>query len=346
MDVSLRRAYASALLAEGDARGELIELEERIRESPLDAPGYWNWKQQRNALRDAIDVSWRARFGYGVRPGRHALLPWPDDVSGRWRSLREFVEDFTGVRLKDIGASTSWKALRAQAANDATAFVPDGHALGFGVREWLGLLDEVIEQNAWQHLFRDVLGLTRVRSEFFSLFMQAEGDTHWTVAENALGAEDPPVYGFLLDYDGGRFVPDPRRAPYGHFARVTDFARAMLDAYAREFRPHPRLELPLEKEPPRAGRAWATPLSAQPKVDLTERFAYQNGIRQAQEDLSCLCGVGDENTPMDARLAELFDGSVDDLVATVEEEFDIELRPFSGQTYGELLDAIYRSDLD
>ncbi len=42
-----------------------------------------------------------------------------------------------------------------------------------------------------------------------SLILQDEGDSHWAVRNSDLAADDPPVYGFVLeDEESGRFAPD------------------------------------------------------------------------------------------------------------------------------------------
>lgn len=83
-------------------RARLIEVETRMRALEPTSDEYWALKPERNALRDGIDILWLEEHGYGARYGRWASLPWPDDVRGRWRVLREYVEVFNVFR--DVAA--------------------------------------------------------------------------------------------------------------------------------------------------------------------------------------------------------------------------------------------------
>ena len=197
----------------------------------LDPTGdeYWALKPERNALRDGIDILWLEEHGYGARCGRWASLPWPEDVRGRWRVLREYVETFCDTRMGDIVPAT-YESERTRAVEQELG------PIGESLRQWIAFLDELIATDQWIGVFRDVQAWEGVNRRYYSIIQQAEGDYHWVLTQDQAAAADPPIYGLGLDYDAGvfRFDRTPLDdAAYGSWPRLTDFARILIDSYQR-----------------------------------------------------------------------------------------------------------------
>jgi hypothetical protein len=101
-----------------------------------------------------------------------------------------------------------------------------GRRLPPSAREWVAFAGD-IDRN-----FRDAYQMEELEGHSaVSLLLQGEGDYHWAVRHEDFTLPDPPVYGFLLDYDSGdegTFVPEDRNpvAP-----AVTVFAFDYMMAY-------------------------------------------------------------------------------------------------------------------
>lgn len=103
---------------------------------------------------------------------------------------------------------------------------------GEAVRQCVAIVDKMLADRAY--VIRDAVSLTLVSPRYFSLLVQGESDYHWVIERASFGADDPPVFGFSLDYETEKFVPDTgerRNSPYGSFGRVTDWLREYLDSY-------------------------------------------------------------------------------------------------------------------
>lgn len=216
LDTKLRDAYFQALDAAEDSRAELSRLEKQISDLDLGAPGRDTLKTRRNALREAISVEWRDRFGLGTRPGCDKPFPWPEDTATRWLSIYEYIEEVRGVWLPE---------------ETKQAFTKHGTS----VAAWEELLAFVGQSNDFWALFRDSISLSPVPrfSKLYSLMVAGEDDFHWAVEYSRRKEEDPPVHGLNLDYNTGKFIPS-RITPPSHstcFARVTDFIRVMFETY-------------------------------------------------------------------------------------------------------------------
>jgi hypothetical protein len=214
----------------------LVELETHMRALDPCCDEYWESKPRRRSLRAATDSAFRDQMGYGTRASRWAPLPWPEDTRSRWRVIREFIECYLGVDVSDI--------VRDYASSRVAALKQDYGPLGESITQWVALVDELRRHDKLRDVFRDDPLFHRVASQnkFVSMMMQGEGDYEWSVHENLLASDDPPVTAFILDWDktvypGGKvFVPDnsfPEYGPYGSYPRLTDFIRAHLNGYLR-----------------------------------------------------------------------------------------------------------------
>src|SRR5262245_8268152 len=83
-DVAPRLVYADWLEERGDFRGELIRIEEEMRNLRPWADRFWQLKPPRDQLRQEADETWLKLMAYGTD-----YLPifqdYPDDWRSRWR---------------------------------------------------------------------------------------------------------------------------------------------------------------------------------------------------------------------------------------------------------------------
>ena len=211
-----------------DELAELKRIDAAMRELDPTVNAWWKLRSERNALRDVID-------GHRARRDRSWLEVWPKPPTARWRILRAHIEDWHGVRAGDIGRSC--ERLAKLEKEEGTC--------GGSLREWVVLVDDILQDNGWEHMFRDAISFKPVPGvERFSILIQGEGDYHWTIANADRRKADPPVKGYWHDEARDRWRPDSakRDRPYGSFPHVTDFVRSMLETYADALLPHPRLQ--------------------------------------------------------------------------------------------------------
>jgi len=118
---------------------------------------------------------------------------FPKSCPERWRTIREFIRNWHGVALPDIGGQKPRiKEIEASL----------GYSLPLSCREWIALFFDLIDAGGYERVFRDSLSLEEVKGHpAFSLLMQGEGDYHWAVWKKHLARNDPPVDGFQLDYE-------------------------------------------------------------------------------------------------------------------------------------------------
>ncbi|MBN9119569.1 MAG: TIGR02996 domain-containing protein [Planctomycetes bacterium] len=102
-DRVLRLVYADWLDERSDPRGELVRVEEEMRELPVFADRFWELKPRRNALRAQVGTGWCGKLRYGTECEpvfRHGV---PDGWRERWRLIREFTERWHHVPMPDVG---------------------------------------------------------------------------------------------------------------------------------------------------------------------------------------------------------------------------------------------------
>jgi uncharacterized protein (TIGR02996 family) len=204
-DDAPRLVYADWLDDRGDPRGELIRIEEEMRSLPAFADRYWELKPRRNELRDLAEPDWLGAFGYGTmaRPlFGHGI---PGDWKGRWRLIREFVERWRGIPMGDVAT---------QVGEVSPAEARLGRIEPPAVCEWVAFVRDVHQSGRGDRVFRDIPQAAEELGGYAadSLMLQGEGDYHWAVRHADFGLPDPPVYGFVIGYEGdmAQFVPDDR----------------------------------------------------------------------------------------------------------------------------------------
>jgi uncharacterized protein (TIGR02996 family) len=197
-----RLVYADWLDERGDPRGELVRIEEEMRNLPVYSDRYWQLKPRRNELRAQAAPDWLAAMRYGTdcQPlFRHGVL---DGWKERWRLVREFTERWHRIPLPDIGGRTD----EIRETEDRL-----GRILPPSVREWVAFAHDVRRNPNYFDVFRDVYQMTELDGHSaVSLLLQCEGDYHWAIRHTDFIQPDPPVYGFHWDYenqDENTFVP-------------------------------------------------------------------------------------------------------------------------------------------
>jgi uncharacterized protein (TIGR02996 family) len=194
-DRATRLIYADWLEEQGDARCELIRIEDDLRTLPPTDDRFWQAKQRRNRLRRRAPADWLAALRYAY-PAPIFVHGWPDDVPGRWRLIREYVERWRGVVLPDGGGHRA--AVVGIEARLGT--------LSPSVREWIAFAFDVMHarridpHNAAQErrVLDDVYRMEELPAQdAISLFSNAT--FNWIVRRADLGEADPPAFGRFLD---------------------------------------------------------------------------------------------------------------------------------------------------
>src|SRR5262245_9267728 len=191
---TLRLVYADWLDEHDDPRGELIRIEEEMRQVPVFADRFWELKPRRNELRAVAGAEWCGRMRYGTECEpvfRHGI---PDGWRERWRLIREFTERWHRIPLGDVGG-------RQQEIAEAEARL--GRTLPPSVREWVAFAhDSGYQSYGSLIVFRDPYQMQPIRDQpAISLILQSEGDYHWAVRYDELGRADPPVHGYNWDLE-------------------------------------------------------------------------------------------------------------------------------------------------
>ncbi len=140
-DLAIRLIFADWLEEHDDSRGELIRIEEEMKNLTVFSDRYWELKHPRKRLRETADKKWLKKMGYS------ASIPYlfsevPDDYKSRWRILRELAERWWGVPMPDIGGPLTpvpeksklepreWKSVDDALNNPATV-------IPASMREWM-----------------------------------------------------------------------------------------------------------------------------------------------------------------------------------------------------------------
>jgi hypothetical protein len=153
------------------------------------------------------------------QPTLHRL---PDDTSGRFRIIREFLLGWHGLDTGAVGRTVV-------RVDQAEARI--GKTLPLAAREWIVLLDDLSRLDAWSQVLRDCWGLKKVPNcPAFSLLGSGEDDCHWGPFFRDLAREDPPTSEFVRDYERSesRFKHGRQVAP-----RVSTWAIEFIISYLR-----------------------------------------------------------------------------------------------------------------
>lgn len=215
-DRATRLIYADWLEERGDARGELIRIEEEMRSLPVFTDRYWQLKTRRNQRRQQAAADWLQKLRYGTDCEPVFGHGIPEGWKERWRLIREFTEHWHGRPMSDVGG---------HAEEIAAVEARLGRTLPPSIREWLAFAHDVRTSPHYLDVLRDTCTMKQVEGySALSLLLQCEGDYHWAVRHEDLTLPDPPIYGFHWDFENENeevFVPDENNPIY---ATVTAFA--------------------------------------------------------------------------------------------------------------------------
>lgn len=193
-----RLVYADWLEERGDARGELIRIEDEMRQLPAFTDQYWRLKARRNELRACATADWLATMGYGRNTSPVFSHGVPDYWKGRWRLIREVVERWQGHSLSDVGGHAA--EVQSIESRLVTRLSP-------AVQEWVAFIHDL----GWNATPERRWGVTiEALPEFeaVSLMLSPDRDLHLAVRCRDLELSDPPVFELsLVSEDEGTFAP-------------------------------------------------------------------------------------------------------------------------------------------
>jgi uncharacterized protein (TIGR02996 family) len=191
-DRAFRLIYADWLDEQSDPRGELIRVEEEMRQLPVYSDPFWALKPRRNELRSQADAHWLACMRYGTECEpvfRHGI---PDGWRERWRLIREFTERWYRKPMPDVGS-------RSELRKFSQAVDP---MLSPSVCEWIAYAWDLTPSGRPTVVHRDQYTMESLPGvPAHSLLMEAEGEYHWAVQFGDLHLPDPPVRRYDLDYE-------------------------------------------------------------------------------------------------------------------------------------------------
>jgi hypothetical protein len=150
------------------------------------------------------------------------LHRFPDDTSGRFQIIREFLLRWHVLDTGTVGRTVD-------RVDQAEARI--GKTLPLAAREWIVLLDDLSRIGGWSQVLRDCWGLKKVPNcPAFSLLTAGEDDRHWGPFFRDLAEEDPPTSEFVPDFDRdeSRFKHGRQVAP-----RVSTWAIEFIISYLR-----------------------------------------------------------------------------------------------------------------
>lgn len=207
-----------------------------------------------------------------MTPYPPTLHRFPDDTSGRFQVIRDFLLRWHGLDTGTVGRTVD-------RVDEAEARV--GKSLPLAVREWIVLLDDLDRIDGWKHVLRDCWGLKQVPNcAAFSLLTAGEADRHWGPQFRDLGKEDPPTSEFVPDYerDERRFKRGRQVAP-----RVSTWAIEFIISYlhlSRSLQIERRASKPtLERMCSQSsGRVVAS------QIGVTELLEFEGGLIHAEPD--------------------------------------------------------------
>jgi uncharacterized protein (TIGR02996 family) len=210
-DRTRRLVYADWLDERDDPRGELVRIEEEMRDTPVFADRFWELKPRRNALRRLIGAEWCNRMQYGTECEPVLAHGIPEGWRERWRIIREFVERWHKIPMPDVGGhkaeiariETRLKRTLPPAMREWIAFCHDQKVLmelvgaeSDDTRQPPANRDEIVlfppSDNADVFSVYEVQDIGRQSLDAVS-FLVGEGSLVWGVPTSELQNADPLV---------------------------------------------------------------------------------------------------------------------------------------------------------
>ncbi|WP_096329993.1 hypothetical protein [Nannocystis exedens] len=229
------------------------------------------------------------------QPTLHRL---PEDTTGRFAILREFLLRWHGIDTGPVGRTVS-------RVEEAEARVK--RRLPPAVREWIVLLDDLARLGAWVEVLRDALSLTQVPGcRAFSLLVSGENDRHWGPLLRDLGSEDPPTHDFAaVSFGRDREFERVREvAP-----RVSTWAIEFIVRYLYLSR-SVQLEYPVS-EAARARLRALGPEVVASQIGRSELFEFEGGLIHVELDSDPSCAMLRCYAPCRATDRSAYDAAAD-----------------------------------
>jgi uncharacterized protein (TIGR02996 family) len=181
-----RLIYADWLEERGDARAELIRLEEEMNELTVWSDRYAALKPRRTALRQQTDSKWRETLGY-VPKHRPMFQKLPERRAERWRLFEEFLEVWHRPLCHDDGSTD---AALASLENRIGTKLPDA------LYEWYRLVGNLKNLNTRVGVLAspDILKIDRNRARLDFFLDNYLRDPKWCIRLEDIANSDPPVY--------------------------------------------------------------------------------------------------------------------------------------------------------
>jgi uncharacterized protein (TIGR02996 family) len=210
-DRAVRLVYADWLEERGDARGELVRIEEEMGRIAVFSDRFWLLKSRRNELRSVAPTDWLNAMGYdGSECPPTFAHGVPDGWKERWRLIREFTERWSRRRLGDVGG----QADKIRAAENRL-----GRTLPPSLREWVAFVHDARNSNGCYFVLVNGCRLEDLEDHPATVLMSdLEEEFQWAIRHEDFALPDPPVYVFGRVFEGGsifrpaderiRFAPD------------------------------------------------------------------------------------------------------------------------------------------
>ena len=192
-NVACRLVYADWLEERGDARAELIRIEEEMRPLPVFSDRFWQLKPRRYELLQKLPMDWLETMHYGIDCCPPTFRHQPVTLKDWWRLIRVFTERWHPFpSLPDVGG----RPAEIQAAEASLQ-----RELPLSVREWVAFAHDVrtsedhpiLRSDCFLHLFgiQELSALALLRRSYG---IHEDGETVWAVQYQDLGNPDPPVW--------------------------------------------------------------------------------------------------------------------------------------------------------
>lgn len=213
LDALPKLVYADWLDDRGDPRGRLVRLSHELRFLLPTAPEFWAKHAEREVLAAGCDPDWLRVVGTGNDCTPVFAHGWPDDIAGRWRTVRAAAERLLGKTLGDIGGHAD----RLRGIERELEFT-----LPESVREWVAFVLDAADPADMADAFLNGFNSAAEWSADRGLFFLGGGGRYERlgIPNDRMGDADPPVFEYEAD-DGDGWELDEDAESY---AAVSEFA--------------------------------------------------------------------------------------------------------------------------
>ncbi len=214
LDALPKLVYADWLDERGDPRGELLRLDQALPNTPPGDDHFWQLHARRRDLTDGVEFDWLTAVRVGNDCTPVLAHGWPDDVKGRWRTVRAAAERLLGTPIGDVGRN-------ADAVRRAEEEL--GQPLPESLREWVSFVVDACDWRLVADAFlRDFESLLFWMNDRELILLSGQGrDGRLAVPVENLGDDDPSVFEYEEggDDDSWELNEDARGYP-----AVSEFA--------------------------------------------------------------------------------------------------------------------------